>query len=300
MLSPRSPVFALLLLYRSEAMSNTTKADNDVGKRVDEAFRAFRQGDAGPSSELLGLGATLVPHVGKYVGDSSEDVRGHALAVIAAIGGADALRHLIRGLRDASPEIQERTANALYDRFVPEVVVRERAVPAALRASVQRHPSAAAILLLAYCPGKETERVLGPLTHEESLKTKLHSWERPVSVALPSLIAGSRVGLSRAREALLERIEAGPLDELQFILVANREIDAPEVLHALARTLDDDRLVPGGVPSGVPQRRLRDLAVDAYVQRLQLKPVFPLNPAARYSQPQIDEIKRLLRAAVPQ
>ena len=101
--------------------------------------------------------------------------------------------------------------------------------------------------------------------------------------------------------ALLETIEAGALNVLEFLLTVIREIDAPEVLHALKRTLDDSREITSGVPAGAkPRRRLSDLAVNAFIRRLQLDVDFELSDSRRYTAAQVGQVRRKINASIPQ
>src|SRR5262249_25088357 len=111
-----------------------------------------------------------------------------------------------------------------------------------------------------------------------------------------------RRGNLTARLEVLEEIEQNSVTTLHFLLDAIREIDDPKVLHSLGRALADERPVPGsGVPFGAePARRLADLAVDAFVPRLQLPVSFPLKPAERYDPKEVEEVKTRLTRSLPQ
>ena len=293
---------ALICLARKEAMAEPRRrADSAIETKVESAFQALRKGDATPLSAFPELGPGVVPVVGRYLDDRNEDVRGQAVAILAVVGGESSIPWLAKTLNDRSPELQERAAIALYDRYPSEAVAARKPIGTALRQSAGKNPTAAALLLLGHFPGRETARILTQAGGQRSRKTKLHPSDPPVSVVLPALIAGSRIGDQQARRALLERIESAPVEELRFLLRAIQEIDAPEVLLMLARTLDDSRVVGGGVPSGAaPVRRLCDLAVDSFVGRLALKVGFPLNSAGRYQPAQIEQVKRAIRGAIPQ
>jgi hypothetical protein len=93
------------------------------------------------------------------------------------------------------------------------------------------------------------------------------------STSVQDEIAGSRRGDAGARRALLERIERGEANDLATVLSALGEIDAPEVLQLVARVaLNDERSLPG---TGMAERRICDLAVDALTARLRLAAAQP-------------------------
>jgi hypothetical protein len=299
----RSGMLLVVLLgcdTRGMARNAQTKGGS-MEQRVEQAFAALRKGDGTPAAELASLGPALVPALGKYVDDPSEDVRGQVVALLGVVKGPGAIPLLVKALGDSSLDIEERAAVTLHSGFSGLTIAADKAAGAALRAAVKRRATAAAILLLANFPGKETMDLLAGLERDEQSKTKLQPGGPVVSVALPSLIAGSRSGRREARQALLARLAKGTLEELRFTLLVLADIDAPEVLHALGVSLQDEREIAGGLPSGAaPPRRLCDLAVDALAKRLQLRPRFALNEARRYSPEQRTEIEHLLRAAIPQ
>ena len=156
-------------------------------------------------------------------------------------------------------------------------------------------------MLLGYFPGKETESLLREVRdRKERSQTKLFEWFPVVMVSLPANVALSRLGDKRSRMALLDAIEASRPAELEFLLTAIREIDAPEVLYSLKRALDDQREVSAGVPSGAePKRRLCDEPVNAFVKRLQLNVGVELSSARRYSKAEIDAVRNGIDASIP-
>jgi hypothetical protein len=99
---------------------------------------------------------------------------------------------------------------------------------------------------------------------------------------------------------LMDTAASGTPAEREFLLSVMREIDAPEVLHALAATLDDTTAISSGVPSGAaPQRRLCDLAVEQFVQRLNLTVDFNLNSHGRYTPEEINQVRTAIREQLP-
>jgi hypothetical protein len=210
---------------------------------------------------------------------------------------------LWRGLQADEPEAQERAALAIYDSGRSLADLGGDAASAALRSSVNRgNHSAAAILLLGRDSSSEAKTILTSLRNQpDDDRTKLRAWSPVVGVTLAAAVALSRLGDTDARSWLIAHIEQAPLGDLEFLLDVAKEIDDPAILHALATGLDDERPVRAGVPSGAePQRRLADLTVDALTDRLGLSVSFPLRPSGQYSAEERQEVRRLLRGAVPQ
>lgn len=289
------------ILYHSGSDAMDKHPGAQTAEQVRQAFEAAREGDFGPSSELQSLGREALPHLAPYLDDPDPDIRRQAVALAGLIGGKAAVPLLTRALTLSDPDLQRRAAQALYQGD-PARLAGHAALGEALRAQVAGGaPAAAAVLLLGYFPGAGAETALrGLRDRDPAALAELAQWGPTVPMALAVNVALSRLGDPRARAALLETIEQGGLEELRFLLEVLREIDAPELLHALKRTLDDTRTIAGGVPSGAQlRRRLRDAAVDAFVKRLDLAVDFQLNPAGRYGDQQAAAVRRGIEAALP-
>ena len=284
--------------------SNDARREQEVAQRVEAAYRAARQGDYGPLAELTAAGAAVVPHIAPYLADRDAAIRRETIVLLGVADGEAALPLLLRALADPVEENRDRAARAVYERYDPARVAAQAGAGQALRAGAAAgSPSAATLLLLGYFPGPETEAVLrAERDRAPAVRTKLFQWSEPVPTALPAAVALSRLGDRPARAALLRAVEGASLGELQFLLAALREIDAPEVLHALKRkTLDDQRETFSDTPVGAePGRRLCDDAVDAFVRRLSLATGFALRQAGRYGEAEIAEVRRQIDAALPQ
>ena len=295
---------ALMLLAVHSITGNFVMAKQAVNleQRVEQAFRAARDNEFDRIGQLPALGPRVAPLLAPYLRDEQADIRREAVAVLAALGGESAKPLLVEALGDQDAEIRERAARALYVAYQPSALARDKAVGPALRASVLAgNPSAAGLLLLGYFPDAENERALREVVDQFGGElTKLSDSGPSVMAALPARIALSQLGDREAREALLGVIDGASLAEAEFLLAALRDIDSPTVLHALKKTLDDEREIAGGLPSGAgPRRRLRDAAVDAFARRLKLKVAFRLHDSRRYSDEQIAQVRRLIDASLP-
>jgi len=274
----------------------------DVEQQVEQAFRAAREGEFGHISQLPALGPRVAPLLAPYLRDDRADIRREAVAVLAAVGGTAALPLLLEALGDPDADIRERAARALYTRYKPTTLARDKAAGSALRASVLAgNHAAACLLLLGYFPAAENEQALRAMVEGFGAeRTKLSDWGPVVAVALPAQVALSQLGDGAAREALLRTIDRASVADMEFFLSVLRDIDSPTVLHAIKKALDDDREIAGGIPSGAgPRRRLRDAAVDAFVRRLNLKVDFELTDSRRYSDEQVAQVRRSMDASLP-
>lgn len=212
-------------------------------------------------------------------------------------------RHdLIQGL-GADADSAGRAALELFESLDATERMADAEISAAVRASVaEGNHNAAALLLLGYDTSTEAAVLLSDLRDAGAGSlTKLQPWTQVVPVTLVVDIALSRLGDGEARNRLLELIENGELATLTFLVSVLREIDTPELLQALARSLDDEREVSGGVPSGAaPARRLADDAVDAFVERLGLDVDFSLDSARRYTAAEVGDVKSRILGSIPQ
>lgn len=273
-----------------------------IATQVAAAFAAARTGRYDLISELGEQGAPVIPHLRPFLQDADERVRLQAISLLAASDADSAIPLLTTALTDASQDLRARAALALYERHDPIKLAQRPELGEALRASLnQGNDAAAAILLLGYFPGKTTETALAALAERAAdAGTELAAWTPVVPVRLVVQVIQSRLGDAKARAALLKTSVDGPLAERQFLLSALREIDAPELLHALAQALDDPSEIGGGAPAGVaPKRRLCDLAVAALTQRLKLPVKFALNETRRFSPAEIASVRQLMAHALP-
>ncbi len=295
------PVLGAALLLIIQPMRGHTMTD-DIAAQVDTAFTAAREGHYELISQLGEQGAKVIPYLRPYVQDTSEMVRLQAVALLTASTDARAVPLLEIALTDSSQDIRARAALGLYERHDPVQLATRPELGEALRASVnQGNDAAAAILLLSYFPGKATQTALTALRERAADgQTELAAWTPVVPVRLVIEVSQSRLGDAEARLALLKTSASGTLAELEFLLSVLREIDAPELLHALAQSLNDTREISSGLPSGAePKRRLCDLAVVALVQRLDLPVKFALSESRRFTPAEIASVRRAMVDTLP-
>ena len=154
------------------------------------------------------------------------------------------------------------------------------------------------LLLGALAPGAE-DALEAHLSGTRLVKAQPQEPTAPA--ALAARLALSALGDDDARTSLLKQIPGAEPDSLVFMLKALPLIDAPEVLHALAATtLSSDAPVADGLPSGAePAREVADVAVEAFVARLNLTPGFKVTPGAIYTADQRAEVERLITSSIP-
>ena len=277
--------------------------NDDIAAQVEAAFAAARQENYEPISQLAEQGAKVIPYLKTYLQDDNEMLRLQAVALLATATNPIAIPLLALALRDPLQDIRARAALALYERHDPLLLAERPEVGKALQVSIdQGNDAAAALLLLGYFPSESSLKTLRALNEKAGdAQTELATWAPVVPVRLPVAVSLSRLGDRAGRLALLQTSAAGSLAEREFLLSVLREIDSPEVLHALAAgTLSDMREIGGGVPSGIqPQRRLCDLAVVSFVKRLNLPVNFTVNNQRQFLPAEIDAVRQAIAGSLP-
>ena len=276
--------------------------ESAMSEPVAAAVEAIRQGNSGPSADLVDLGEPVVAPLSAYSDDPNVDVRRQVMKVLAAIASPGAFDPLVRLLEDDDIEIRSESAGALWSQFGPADYLEREKLPAALRASLGLgNDSPAALVLLGYFPTPENEALIREAAMKNPRPLKLLPGSKPVSSDLPGAVALAMMGNDESVGVVLEAIDSQQAPDLLFLLDVLRDIDSPTIIHALSATLHDQRIVSSGVPSGAePARRICDEAVERFVNRLDLAVPFNLNSSRRYSADQIDAVKSGLRKSLPQ
>ncbi|GAB2186726.1 hypothetical protein [Roseibium sp. LAB1] len=257
----------------------------------------------GPSDALVEAGpAAVAPLAARLAAAETADEKSDLVDLLAAVGGAEALAPVLPYIGDPDPDLRAR-ASAAALKFVlangpPSGTIAEQ-LRTSVTAALEAPDAEGGVLLLgALAPGSE-DALTAHLSGTRLVKAQPQEPTAPAAVA--ARLALSALGNDEARTDLLTEIpQAGP-DSLVFMLKALPLIDAPEVLHTLAATaLSSDTPVADGLPSGLePAREVADVAVEAFVARLDLSPSFAITPGAIYTAEQRDEIARLIAGSIP-
>jgi len=126
---------------------------------------------------------------------------------------------------------------------------------------------------------------------------KLVTTSKPVPAIFAARVALARLGDPGAIVALRTAFQTPSLDEALFLLAALRDIEDPDSLAAALKLLDDNtRQAPG--PDSHSTRALRNVALEALVERFHLKPSFQIDPAHKYTLAEIDEVRAAAGHAV--
>jgi HEAT repeat protein len=285
-------------------MAADPKLTGEAAAQVTKAFDAVRGGDLSQLSGLEKLGPPLVPALAAYVSDADESVRREAVALLSVVAGDAAIGLLAIAMNDSSPEVAERAASALYDRFDPERVLANGDAAKSIIANIAKgQPAAATLLLAGYLPVESATPALEKFLERpgSDYQAALSAGASPVTARLPARLALARLGDKAAMHDVAILTERASVDEWQFLFAAIRDINAPRMLHAIKRALDDMRETSAGIPSHAdPKRRVCDEAASALATRLNLKTSFPLTAVQRYTLEQLAEVRRLIDETIPQ
>jgi HEAT repeat protein len=277
---------------------------DEAAAQVSKAFDAARGGDLSQLSGLEKLGPPLAPALAAYVSDADESVRREAVALLSVVRGDTAIGLLAKAINDSSPEVAERAANALYERFDPDRVAGNADAAKALIDNIAKgQPAAATLVLAGYLPAESARPGLEVFLRQpgSDYQTALSSGANPVKARLPARIALARLGDKIAMRDVANLTDQASVEEWQFLFAVIRDINAPRMLHAIKRALDDTRETSAGIPSHAgPKRRVCDEAASALAARLNLKTSFPPTAVQRYTAEQLAEVHRLIDETIPQ
>lgn len=290
----RLPVVLITVLaLGSDAMPQS----DDLTAMVDAALAD--QGDPNAVNALVAKGDQAIPELALRLAGGDRSDRLDVVGLLAAIGTPAIVPSLLPLFDDADPELRERATQAVFSVVVAHGVPATPEFADGVVASMDEHPSGAALLLAGLVP--KAGKLLSAHARDTHLvKTKNAGPAVPAATA--ATVALSLLGDSDARSRLESSIAEADANTLEFYLDVVALFDDPALLQTLARvTLANQTAVHDNLPSGVtPPRRLADRAVEAFVERLKIRPEFELQPTKRYSDKEIDQILQKVGDAVPQ
>ena len=219
-------------------------------------------------------------------------IRRERVMQLAAKADAKSCELLEAALTDPSSDIRGRAASALYWKC-DRNVTGQRAVQSLCRSVALGNANAGALLLLGYSVRPEEARPCLDRTFPKWAKVKLVTSMQPVPAPVAARVALARLGDAKAVDELRAAFnERTPLPETLFLLAVLSDIQQPGILAAVLMHLDDTRVCPGLIAHAT--RQVRDVAVEALVSRLNLE--FQVEPGKRYSDAEIDTVRRLAKA----
>lgn len=278
--------------------------DAATRKRIEKLFLDARKNSPLSTADVSLLNVKTLPYLAVYLKDDDETTRRTAAKLVGLTKNEAALPLLAAALEDRSADVRNAAAQSLDDNFEQDAIIEKSFVENALCRSVENgSDSAAAILLFSrFVENPQTENVLiFRLKSAANETTNFYPLKKPVKVSFILKMAQSEVGSKVPRRAFRQAIADATLDELAFLLWTMRELGDPDLLHDLRKTLFDNRKISYENAKGITvSRRLRDLAVEKFVQRLKLTAGFKVIAGKVYSSAETKEIDDLIQRSIPQ
>ncbi len=243
----------------------------------------------------IGAAAAAAQHAPPPYKAWSEDKRREQIMQWAIKPDAAACGKIQAGLTDPSGDIRMRAAGALYWKCDRSLTANS-ATQALCRSVELGNGHAGAWLLLGYAKPEEALPCLRKPPRKGAM-VKLAISSKPLSAEFAARVALARLRDPAATAALRTTFEKPTLDEALFLLAALPDIEDAASLASAIKLLDDGvRQAPG--PDFHTTRALRNVALEALVERFHLKPGFPLDPARRYSDSEIAEVRKAATGAL--
>ena len=301
--------------------SSPNLGQQDLVRKIEMAFADVRKGSYAKANKLISFGERIFPLLEPYLEDENKNVRHDVVRIAFSIGGDKALAVIAQALNNSEPEVRLKTADKLYllsifakkyqelgnlsqyKDYTPEKIAAHSLIGKSLQKDAKTgNVSIQSVFLLANFPSQETEKTLKILTSTLDEPTKEDS------IQLAAKIVLSRLGNAAAVKDLTDSAAQENLRTLKFLLKNLGEIDSKEVIYALTKTLDNKTIIVKGNSDGKTHqktksgvwidypiaRRLCDLAVNSFVERLDLKVNFTLHNGT-YTEPQLDQVRSKLK-----
>lgn len=289
---------------KPSAFQSKYSADNEAVKK--RTAKLFLNADDKSFSAIDSafLNAKILPYLAPYLEDENEIVRQKAVKFIGLTKSSDALSLLALSLEDKSENVQNAAARTLYDNYKRETLSANSDVENALCRSLENGSNSAAAFLIFsyYVENPQTEKlIIFRGSEKNEAETTLYPLIKPVEVSFLIKMVHSEIGGRTPRSEFRQAISSATLDELAFLVWTMRDLGDPDLLHDLRKTLSDNRKMSYKNKQGVTvDRRLRDLAVEKFVQRLNLKPKFKVINGKTYSNAETKAINELIYYSIPQ
>lgn len=279
--------------------------NQDLGEQVRLAFEALRKGDYQLVAALKNTGAAIVPLLKPYQTDVDPRVRTQVVWFLKHNVGKDSVPLLAKAINDTDKNISADAARTLYEFYESSLFDTDAETGSALRKAVAAgNDSTAALLLLGYFPAPETEHALEAVAKRAKNTLTGSFMQFPmVAPALPARVSLSRIGSANANRALIETIKTGKQNDLEFLLRAIESVDDAKVLTELfQKTIVDNREIQTTIDGDYKGKnllaRMKDLAVNVFVEKLKLDFNFAIQKNKRYKKAEITEARQKILASL--
>jgi HEAT repeat protein len=277
---------ACSILISALAAGQTVSRPKMVPMTTAELDHMFRSKDPRVIDFSKDAGPPLVPHLEAYLRDPDYAIRLLAVDSIAAAGGPEAPKLLIRALGDSNEQVRDNAVNALHDHLPAG---QEGALIAAWDSNRARDGYVR----------QQIPMVLGRMqARDKAADLKGRLGADPRQQVKDGLIAGmSKMADSEARQTFGEMLRDARGKRTAELIELVKYEDEPWVIPLLVPVLQR-REIAVRISSHVKtiERRECDLAADQVIRISKAQFNFDLRPGGQYSDAQINEVLRYAQA----
>ncbi len=279
----------------------THQSNDSLRNEVSDVFSSIRNNKVATKS-LKHHGEDIIHYVASYINDDDKRIRLEAVNVLGTVSGEKAMAVLATALSDPSKSVRDQSAFYLY-QYMGSHVVDLKTTPIQLEHELKKayhlnEINAAAILLTAF-----TQLDIDSFKQNLQPPRQVYLFkEGPnVDITLPITMLLSYRGEHKAREQMHQEVETKDINKLKFMLQAITSIDSSTLLNRLAfNTLSDNRITDVKTAEGtVYQKRIMDIAYEAFVLQLGIQNLFPLKINQQYSRYDILRLQKYIGDHLP-
>lgn len=260
----RGKVLCLLMGGLLALSGKSVAQENDLGRKVDEAFAGVRERHFEKAAALTQYGKQIFPYLEKYINDPSEEVRDFVVALTRKQTSPEALALLSRMLEDKEMYIADKAAVIVHDEYDCAQVAAAPRAKTGIKFYLTRRPRSARAVLLLSCFRGDAEAVellksrrKEQGTHEDG---GIHH-DVPFRVAVEMALAAS--GDAAAVAKVKDYVSKGDTQNLFFIFDNAKFVKSTELHLAFLELLKDKRPAYHPFPHEEFAVRVCDLALTA-------------------------------------
>lgn len=294
----------LIIFPQSDVLTTPTAENFEIAEKVKRAFDSRRKYDSHWEDEIKPYGVKLIPYLKSYLKDPDDSVHLKVLNLLKDIKEAESIPLLAEALRDPSLDVSKRAALYLYDNYDHTVISQYPEVGPALRQGVTNgNKSIASIILLGYFPGRETEIALSTTGGADFYWSAKKDFVSEIKLATPIFLTLYRLNAPDSYQQLIAQIRTAKSDEIEFLLYALEFVDDPAILKLVFEKGFADRRVPyseyGNHGRHLPNaRRVADLTVDKFAEKLGLTLGFEMYGETAYSPKKLSAARQKIAATL--
>ena len=303
------PIISVLIIAvfstQTAAAQNVAASDAEIREKVKIAFEKALKYEYPSFSEIRIYGEKLIPFIEPYLDSPNETVRLLALDEIKDFKVPENIPLLIKALGD--PSNFRAASQYLYDNFDHQTLARDSRVGDALRASAANgNTSLAAIILLGYFPGGDTETTLLSIRQRKDVRYWTDNREigfaADIVSTVPVYLSLFRLDNQKYFQPFSDAVKKASSGEIEFLLYTLEYIDDPTLLKMIfakgivsRKILESEYGIEGGLMPGA--LRIGDVTINQFAKKLNLNLGFKLRET-RYAPGKFNLARQKITAAL--